>query len=724
MPSLLSIQSLKRYLQGKLRSKRKPGSAKENALLHTSSPDTGGNKHHVQRKSPLRLYALTIGIDEYSSLKALKGAVSDADDVSNFLMVDLGVPSDHIVNLRNEHATRKRIIDEFQNLWSNPHINRGDPILIYYAGHGGLAEANQEWKERYGAKKIQVIFPYDYGEDTPGTTTVKTNCIPDKTIAQLLNKLAAEKGDNITVIFDSCHSASGNRDEASLKPTKRDRMYRSAEVQHQIPADIDDELVDVMDIQLFLSIKKHRDAELLLNADQSSHNYFAACGAHQKAIEEGGHGLFTSELLKKMRSHGVDNITCHNLLMSLNMPSEQSPQCYGTHKDRILFNSYVTSRNATFIDVEHDRVDDSWVLRAGAASGVTLKSTWELHKSPTKNSESIGRFKVEKLYGSSAILCGSNLPSVNINGNKLYARFIQHDPKDDLMLKVWISSKDQKLLFPGSDRRIGSMDESGIGYKIVSTRGAADVALEVRRPPSGKTATNTAEPEVDFYWYDNASKRYGVEKLEHHKPLIRDEVEVVLFAAAKWRWYLQHTNLDQDENLEMSMVKVATREGDRARRKYLKEPEHVHAEASVVELVVDPTSLHGLKLHNNINLPLYVRMFYFDPADFSIGDMFGQNVANGEGAPNLAPGGQLVIGDGADGGAPVKFNISSSGQVEVGYMKVFWSTEPLELDHVKQKSAFELKPGESRGASKDLDGSESRWGTECLTVALRRGHSS
>ncbi|QRW26006.1 ICE-like protease (caspase) p20 domain protein [Rhizoctonia solani] len=406
MPSLLSIQSLKRYLQGKLRSKRKPGSAKENALLHTSSPDTGGIS---TTKSPLRLYALTIGIDEYSSLKALKGAVSDADDVSNFLMADLGVPSDHIVNLRNEHATRKRIIDEFQNLWSNPHINRGDPILIYYAGHGGLAEANQEWKERYGAKKIQ------------------TNCIPDKTIAQLLNKLAAEKGDNIIVIFDSCHSASGNRDEASLKPTKRDRMYEARKSAPD-PADIDDEL------------------------------------------------------------------------------------------------------------------------------------------------------------------------------------------------------------------------------------------------------------------------RYGVEKLEHHKPLIREEVEVVLFAAAKWRWYLQHTNLDQDENLEMSMVKVATREGDRARRKYLKEPEHVHAEASVVELVVDPTSLHGLKLHNNINLPLYVRMFYFDPADFSIGDMFGQNVANGEGAPNLAPGGQLVIGDGADGGAPVKFNISSSGQVEVGYMKVFWSTEPLELDHVKQKSAFELKP--------------------------------
>lgn len=101
--------------------------------------------------------------------------------------------------------------------------------------------------------------------------------------------------------------------------------------------------------------------------------------------------------------------------------------------------------------------------------------------------------------------------------------------------------------------------------------------------------------------------------------------------------------------------------------------------------------------------------------------MFGHNTGNGESTPDISPSGQLLIGNGADGGTPIRFSISSENQVELGYMKVFWSTEPLELDYIVQKSAFKMRPGDARGGCVDWDGSDSKWGTVRLALVLR-GH--
>ncbi|CAE6401986.1 unnamed protein product, partial [Rhizoctonia solani] len=80
MPSRFSIRVLKRYLLGKLRIKKKPDSPIEQAVLENSTADVGEKKHHAQGKSSEGLYGLIIGINTYSSLSALKGGVSDADD--------------------------------------------------------------------------------------------------------------------------------------------------------------------------------------------------------------------------------------------------------------------------------------------------------------------------------------------------------------------------------------------------------------------------------------------------------------------------------------------------------------------------------------------------------------------------------------------------------------------------------------------------------------------
>lgn len=150
----------------------------------------------IQSKSISKLYALTIGINTYPSLGHLEGAAGDADEMAKFLTQDLKVPSDHIVNLRNESATRSEIIKAIQGLQGDQRIERGDPILIYYAGHGGLTKASSEWEAKTGSNEIQVIFPWDYNMIGQNSKE-KVQCIPDRTIHALLNDLAEAKGNNI-----------------------------------------------------------------------------------------------------------------------------------------------------------------------------------------------------------------------------------------------------------------------------------------------------------------------------------------------------------------------------------------------------------------------------------------------------------------------------------------------------------------------------------------------
>ena len=146
---------------------------------------------------PPSLFALVIGIDEYATAPLLTGAVADANEVQRYLEYDLKVPSCQIRNLRNEEATRDAIIQAFSDLRIHPGIKRGDPILIFYAGHGAEAGAPPGWEA--GGPKIQTILPQNYCTEAGN----EVYPIPDRTVGALLNSLAEEKGDNIVRLNSS-----------------------------------------------------------------------------------------------------------------------------------------------------------------------------------------------------------------------------------------------------------------------------------------------------------------------------------------------------------------------------------------------------------------------------------------------------------------------------------------------------------------------------------------
>ena len=121
------------------------------------------------------------------------GAVADADAVQDYLQKYLGVPCSQIMNLRNNEATRAAIIDGIDAFSLNDKIKEGDPILIYYAGHGGSADTPKGWKVG-SSGKIELLVPYDHSSLEEGDPK---HGIPDRTLGALLSHLASKKGDNI-----------------------------------------------------------------------------------------------------------------------------------------------------------------------------------------------------------------------------------------------------------------------------------------------------------------------------------------------------------------------------------------------------------------------------------------------------------------------------------------------------------------------------------------------
>ena len=243
------------------------------------------------------------------------GAIPDADAMRNYLQKDLAVPSSQIRTLRNSEATRAAIIDGIQAFSFNNEIKEGDPILIYFAGHGGSADTPKGW-EVGSTGKIELLVPYDHS--SPPDDGNPKHGIPDRTLGALLSQLAIEKGDNIvrctfifrefiyqlttrqTVILDCCHSGSGTRD-----PTFRARAIKVGNIPSNLDQDIWTRSHGVFECS-------ERGTEVdsgFARKGLRSHVLLAACRSQELAYERTDRGLFTVALLKTLMDIGIDKLT-------------------------------------------------------------------------------------------------------------------------------------------------------------------------------------------------------------------------------------------------------------------------------------------------------------------------------------------------------------------------------------------------------------------------------
>jgi hypothetical protein len=195
-------------------------------------PDPGATQ-------PLKLWALVVGIDRYASpsLRRLAGCANDAQALAAFLVDRLQVPAAQVLTLTDGEATRAGIIQAFRtHLIDNPAIPRGAQLLFAYSGHGSrMATADPRELDGYN----ETLVPADARTVDPRTGQAVRD-LPDKTLAALIRRLAAAKGDQITVLLDCCHSGSGSRDPegpGALGERRAEPDERPA------PADLDEDIV-------------------------------------------------------------------------------------------------------------------------------------------------------------------------------------------------------------------------------------------------------------------------------------------------------------------------------------------------------------------------------------------------------------------------------------------------------------------------------------------------
>jgi pimeloyl-ACP methyl ester carboxylesterase len=313
-------------------------------------------------QSHIPFWALLIGIDVYRNIRNLSGCVNDVQAMRVFLMNRYLVPEEQIRVLTNEDATRANILKEFlEFLVMNPRIKPGDQILFHYCGHGSQM-TDPSGVEPDGLN--ETLVPHD--SRTPGVYD-----IPDKTLAVLLDKLASNKGSNITVILDSCHSGSGTR---RVEDSDMSRVRRVPVDDRVPPIDLDADLLTDATVRgagpsgwAFSGIPY-----VLLAAcrDREESNEHRGKFTDNTEVMYGALTFFTLQIMQEI-SEGkfYSYAELHERVaarVNFNYPN-QMPQCEG-QRERQVFGTLQVQRDP-FIPVQQVR-GDQVTLRAGLVHGL------------------------------------------------------------------------------------------------------------------------------------------------------------------------------------------------------------------------------------------------------------------------------------------------------------------------------------------------------------------
>lgn len=124
----------------------------------------------------------------------LKGAVADANSVSDFLVQHRDVDPSRITNLRDKDATESKIVDSLKSFVDDPLIKQEDTIIIYFAGH-----TRGSGKGYYNEEDPVAILAVDYSRDDP------ESCVTADELYELLSAISESKRCNI-VRFPSDHT--------------------------------------------------------------------------------------------------------------------------------------------------------------------------------------------------------------------------------------------------------------------------------------------------------------------------------------------------------------------------------------------------------------------------------------------------------------------------------------------------------------------------------------
>ncbi len=149
-------------------------------------------------------WAVLIGVGDFAdpAIPKLKYPAKDAQDFYNFLVTDGHFAKDHVLLLKDEQATKVKILDAFGDGWLPRRVMKDDLVVIFISSHGSPADVAGE----------NFIIAYDSDPNHTYATGIR------------LQDLAAEvtkrtECDRLVVLLDACHSGSAIIAQKGLQRT-------------------------------------------------------------------------------------------------------------------------------------------------------------------------------------------------------------------------------------------------------------------------------------------------------------------------------------------------------------------------------------------------------------------------------------------------------------------------------------------------------------------------
>ncbi|KIJ36101.1 hypothetical protein M422DRAFT_261648 [Sphaerobolus stellatus SS14] len=642
------------------------------------------------------LFALIVGINDYAvpaAARPLKGAVVDAEAFRNYLVKHLHVPENNIRVLLNRRATREKIILGFNALKEDVRIAKEDPILIYFAGHGMETDSPKGWECGDPENKIQMIVPHDFGKRHENSTV---HGIPDLSIRCLLEGIADKKGNNITVILDCCHSGSGTRGEADDSSS----LIRSVDVDVEVPPGLDESIRCACDTSRGIALPRESYAR-----GAKSHVLLAACGRQETAREKGGRGYFTKALLKLLEAVGPENLTYASVLEKIGPILEQSPQCEGDNRNRILFNLRPPPAALSHWKIRMNK--GNYILHAGAIHGVTVGDEYCIYPSPEASSM-LGVlivWDVKSIRQWTTVLYPQPRSELALTDNSVAVRS-KVGKTFSLIFKPPSHSKQCLELYKEIGKKLGK--EAHTGIRLDKSGIEAKLAMSV-----------VTKDEIAFDVLDHSDRMDGNGNTRiPHTVSPGDELYSVLHAIAHYYRCLEYKGMTSgiERAVSVTFTELEYHSDNFDMRPVGRSLNHNR----VVDISVEEHKRYGFKVINRSSYDLYMNAIYFDNMDFSIKVWYQSHTAGRFVTDPTIPknGGSISVGYGDGGGLPYKFSLDDNAQIETGFLKLYLTSTNVDLSCISQDSPF--KGDRRKGEQVKAHTLTEIWGTISLKFIQRR----
>lgn len=375
-------------------------------------------------------------------------------------------------------------------------------------------------------------------------------------------------------------------------------------------------------------------------------------------------------------------------------PFRQRPRCEGIYQGRTLFNAKVSAGRLVRYPIHVDQ-GCKYVIPAGLAHGVSYGVEFTLYGDQKQRQTVI-------MVDNTALVEDFQ---TTVTTSVYFA--------NDAFAKLTRVGKLPFHLSPGGNpslplketlQRMSENSTHAANFQLVESVEGAKLEVVV----DGQHAV--------FNILDRRVNKFGLTRLPHRAVTLGSIVHI-LNTAAHYYWYLDLKNKNSliatRNQIAVDFYSLLSDYDDYGVQFYLpigpgycRNDQHLDG-TNVIEFVVDPMAVYGFKITNNTPWDLYLNAFLFNNASLSIGEQSSLIVlrhhslmyvhgaesyytqpSNGNQEPPLKRNGTLHIGYGHVGMPPFAYSLEEGQDVDVGYLKIFFATRPIDLSELVRTSPF------------------------------------